>query len=95
MSEATATRPTVPDLEADTPEGADGDRGRRARCMWERTVCTDDPVATIRYPGGSERLCELHYALTLRNLLDVHLPVCEHTAAEHVTSFGLDEELGG
>lgn len=84
-------RTTTPDLAYGDHDPGLGERGDRIRCVWDISVCGMPPVAHIDGPGGRERYCELHYALSLRRLLDLHLPFCPGSAREHVTGFGMDD----
>lgn len=70
----------------------DGDGGG-SRCHWDEDVCTETPTHYILYPtdDGTEALtyCARHHGLTLAVLLELHLPRCSGSVADHLAGFGM------
>lgn len=89
------------DLEEDVfvPEGDFGS-GSGPRCGWTRSVCLDSSDYYVQYPSFQEGVankefyCQRHYVLTLANLAQVHIPVCDAALWQHLEGFGKIEDAG-
>lgn len=66
--------------------------GRPRGCMWMGSICMESPTHQITIPHGEtevpQAFCERHYVLTMRHLVDVHLPECQGEVASHALSYG-------
>lgn len=68
--------------------------GPRPRgCAWDESVCTQTREYRVQYASGQDStgevdvFCPRHYALTLAELVEVHLVGCEGSAADHIVAF--------
>lgn len=80
------------DIDIDLP--AEGQRPRG--CDWNESVCTDTPTHTIVVPDHDEdasgphasTYCARHYAVSLAELLTLHVQQCSGGVREHLSAYG-------